>query len=118
MDKALLEDAARRRLSTHRMADELGCSQTNVMYWLRKHGLKTDTSVRRGIKRKGLNVSCYICGKPTKEGRRLCPCCTIKVRRYRVKLDGKPLAVERRTVQEHRKVHSCTRTYCRGLGER
>lgn len=28
--------------STHQMATELNCSQTNIRYWLRKHGLNTN----------------------------------------------------------------------------
>lgn len=40
MDKINLKCLVDRRLTIKKMAQELGCSQTNVRYWLRKHGLK------------------------------------------------------------------------------
>lgn len=39
MDKQYLQDLIKQGASSHRIADEAGTSQTNVMYWLKKHGL-------------------------------------------------------------------------------
>lgn len=41
MDKSTLESMVNQGLSTHQMAKSLNYSQTNVMHWLRKFGLKT-----------------------------------------------------------------------------
>jgi len=42
MDKSILESMVNQGLSTHQMAKSLNYSQTNVMHWLRKFGLKTN----------------------------------------------------------------------------
>lgn len=59
VDKELLESALAKGLSQRQIADRHGCSQVNVRYWLKKHGLqsrrrvaaapKTATSVRPPI---------------------------------------------------------------------
>lgn len=41
MTKKQLEDLVDKGLSTRQISDELKSSQTNVRYWLNKHGLKT-----------------------------------------------------------------------------
>lgn len=41
MNKLTLKKLVAKQYSTRQIATELGCSQTNVKYWLKKHGLKT-----------------------------------------------------------------------------
>jgi predicted transcriptional regulator len=41
MEKQILECLIEKLYSTYEIAQELSCSQTNVMYWLKKHDLKT-----------------------------------------------------------------------------
>lgn len=48
MDKEQLRDCVNRKLSLSQISKELGSSQTNIRYWLKKHGL----SLARGPKGK------------------------------------------------------------------
>jgi hypothetical protein len=40
MDKSILKDLIEQGLSTRKIAIKMNCSQTNVSYWMSKHGLK------------------------------------------------------------------------------
>ena len=40
MDKNVLQELINQGLSTHKIAKELGCSQTNVRYWLKKYEIE------------------------------------------------------------------------------
>ncbi|MCI0565126.1 MAG: hypothetical protein MN733_42210, partial [Nitrososphaera sp.] len=44
MERKMLEGCIIRHLSTREIAEEIGCSQSNVRYWLAKHGLATRPS--------------------------------------------------------------------------
>jgi Zn ribbon nucleic-acid-binding protein len=49
MKKAALRKLVVKRLSTREIAVELGCSQTNIRYWLKKFGLKTRKKIPKCI---------------------------------------------------------------------
>lgn len=55
MDKHTLEDFVQKGLSQRKIADKLKCSQTNIKYWLKKHGLRTRLWRR--------NAFCRRCGQ-------------------------------------------------------
>lgn len=55
MDKVVLEALLKQGMSTHKIAANLNKSQSNVMYWIRKHGLSVS-------KRKQDIRSCKYCG--------------------------------------------------------
>lgn len=65
MDKVRLEELVQRRFSSHRIAKELGCSQTNVARWLRKYDLKT--ICKPGPKGDVKRGHCGHCGKQFNE---------------------------------------------------
>lgn len=46
MDTKDLTEKVNAGLSTREIADQLGCSQTNVQYWIRKLGLQTEYATR------------------------------------------------------------------------
>ena len=76
MDRKELVAAVGEGLSTYGLADRFGQSQTNIRYWLKKHGLKT--------KHKKY-LKCVLCSKRT-NGKRKCNSCRTKIRRYRVRM--------------------------------
>lgn len=43
MEKINLEELINKGYSQREIAEELACSQSNVKYWLKKHGIKTNT---------------------------------------------------------------------------
>lgn len=55
--KELLESLLSDNLSTYKIADKLGISQTNVRYWLMKHGIVKTPSPKRPIRH------CDFCNK-------------------------------------------------------
>ena len=64
MDKNILEGAISKGLSTYGLSVELNTSQTNVRYWLRKHGLNTQNLSKDKAKKDCLNGNkCKCCGK-------------------------------------------------------
>lgn len=56
MEKIILEKLIKENKSTYEIATTLKCSQTNVRYWLKKHGLKTQQKV----------FLCKFCGESRK----------------------------------------------------
>lgn len=77
---ALVDD----RKSTRQIGTELGCGQTSVRWWLKKYGLRTRPKT---ISPTDL---CNLCGEVSLKSyqarpRTMCPPCTVRVRRYRMK---------------------------------
>ena len=81
MTTELLLQAVNDGLSQRLIADRFGISHTTARYWLNKFGLRT---VRDQISGSHFDF-CNVCDKPTESGRRVCPSCWTKVRRYRTK---------------------------------
>lgn len=80
MERTKLKELTDKNLSTRAIAEQTGMSQTNISYWLKKHGLKTTPS-------SATNGACILCSKPARsEKSTLCGYCHVKVRRVRVKL--------------------------------
>lgn len=63
MEKTYLSSLVERGLSTWLIAEEIGCSQTNVRYWLRVHNLKTIRKTPR---------LCVECGSPLSKSKMYC----------------------------------------------
>lgn len=57
--KNILQELISKSLSTRTIAERLGCSQTNVRYWLRKFGLTTKASAN-------MTLICEVCGASLK----------------------------------------------------
>ena len=65
MDEKQLERLISQHLSTHKIADKLNTSQSNVRYWLKKYNLKTKhKNTHRGSIRER---KCLECGKTNKK---------------------------------------------------
>lgn len=52
MDKITLEDLISQGLSSHEIAKKMNCGQTNIMYWMNKHNLKTLNKIRNQKEKK------------------------------------------------------------------
>jgi hypothetical protein len=52
MDKITLEHLISQGLSSHEIAKKMNCGQTNIMYWMKKHNLKTLNRVREQKEKK------------------------------------------------------------------
>jgi hypothetical protein len=61
MDKNALEELISMRLSSYKIAEKLGCSQTNIAHWLKKYNLKT--ICKSGPKSDLKRGACGHCGK-------------------------------------------------------
>lgn len=78
-------------LSQKKIAGVVGCSETSVRYWTKKHGLETafgPHGARRrqsGCKDAEKKV-CSVCGSSYTRKGRLCPTCFTNVRRVRAKI--------------------------------
>lgn len=72
-------------LTQGQIAIELGCSRSNVRYWLRKLDLKTTSDYMNCVRSE---PKCLICGKDTsnQKPKTMCMSCRTKVRRHRAKL--------------------------------
>lgn len=68
--KDQLEPYIAKNLSSHQIAKELGCSQTNVRYWIRKYGLKTNSKWMIERKAKSQEIM---------DGYKTCPKCQQKL---------------------------------------
>lgn len=79
MDKTSLNSWISEGKSTHEIAKVSGKSQTTVMYWLKRFGLKTKP-------RRNYGEKCLYCGKSNKTRSRYCAGCLTKIRRYKMKL--------------------------------
>lgn len=66
MEREQLERLVNKGLSSYQIADELGKGQTTIRYWLKKHKLRTDSSLRRGLKKEG-KQKCKNCGVMDKD---------------------------------------------------
>lgn len=59
-----LQELILKNLSTYEIAKEMGCSQTNIRYWLRKFGLNTNNlSQLKELKNVLNGLNCLCCGK-------------------------------------------------------
>ena len=63
MIKTELELLLEKGLTTRQMAKELVCSQTNVRYWLKKHGLKTKLGPRGKFPKDLIRPRKCVCGE-------------------------------------------------------
>ena len=72
--KYMLENLISQNLSTYQIADQLSCSQTNIRYHLRKHGLNTKpirSNKDPELIRISRNKSSYVSQKKRGEKRKL-----------------------------------------------
>jgi hypothetical protein len=85
MDKMKLEQWIDEGLSTRRIAYMAGTSQTNVRYWLKAHGLRTQAATKPPVD----NEICSLCGKKQNPKidryRKKCSACYVKIRRERIR---------------------------------
>ena len=94
IDKVQLETLVGQNLSQRAIAAELECSQCQVRYWLKKYGMKTNTTLSDGNcyqKTKTFNIFCDICDNYIKNNTRnhsKCMSCITKIRRARMKIAG------------------------------
>lgn len=81
MQRTLLQKLISQGLSTWQLAAELGCSQTNIRYWLKRHKLRTKGRISTDV----YDQSCAICKGNTTTRRSICAACRTKIRRRRTK---------------------------------
>ena len=84
MDYAVLKEKVDAGLSQRAIANACGIGHSTVRYWLKRHGIET---VPCAVNRLCHHEHCILCGRRT-GGRRTCPSCWTRVRRYRAKLLG------------------------------
>ena len=88
MEREVLEPYVLQNMSVRQISKELGMGSSTIAYWLRKHHLKTDP-YRKGTNEYTMETgvgSCEICGKVSKENRRICNTCHVKMVRFRQKI--------------------------------
>lgn len=90
MDKEILQQLVEKNFSTAGISKELGISQTNVRYWLKKYDLKTNfiqynklPKIKHRIP--GEINPCRVCGNDSAKGN-LCNSCRTSIRRVQTKL--------------------------------